>query len=63
LQDLVKGFSEEGFVASVQPLSSFREDYGLEADDEDEDDTEGSEDEEGSGSESGSHAESGDDSE
>ncbi len=54
-QGLVKGFSELGFKTQVQPLSSFQETYGLEADgDEDEDDEDmGDGLEESEGSESG----------
>jgi hypothetical protein len=41
-QGIVKGFTDSGFKTQVQPLSSFQESYGLEAD---EDEHEGHDDE------------------
>jgi hypothetical protein len=41
-QGIVKGFTDSGFKTQVQPLSSFQESYGLEAD---EDEDEGHDDE------------------
>lgn len=58
-QGIVKGFTELGFKTQVQPLSSFRESYGLEADedegqDDDEEEDEDMEDVDGeSGDDSG----------
>lgn len=47
----MKGFTESGFKTQVKPLADFQEDYGLQADDED-DGHESEEDEEDDGHES-----------
>ena len=45
-QGIVKGFTSLGFKTQVQPLSSFQESYGLEADEEEDPNEEEDEDEE-----------------
>lgn len=44
----MKGFTELGFKTQTQPLSSFQENYGLEAGEDEDEGDEDSEDEEGS---------------
>ena len=60
-QGIVKGFTESGFKTQVQPLSAFKENYGLEADDDEDanDDDEEGDDEDGS--EEGENTEQSDD--
>lgn len=57
LQGIVKGFTDYGFKTQVQPLSSFQESYGMEADEDEGQDDEEEDDEEGSDAATGDDSE------